>query len=118
MTDNRETSSVLNPNYDDKGLITAVVTDAISGEVLMLAHMNAEALGATQSTGLATFWSRSRARLWQKGEESGNVLRVIEMRIDCDQDAVWIKAKAAGPACHTGEASCFYRRVEGGRLVR
>jgi phosphoribosyl-AMP cyclohydrolase len=117
MTDNRETSSVLDPNYDANGLITAVVTDATSGEVLMLAHMNAEALAATQASGLATFWSRSRARLWQKGEESGNVLRVVEMRVDCDQDAIWIKAEAAGPACHTGEMSCFYRRVEGDGLT-
>jgi phosphoribosyl-AMP cyclohydrolase len=118
MTQKRETSDTLNPNYDANGLITAVVTDATSGEVLMLAHMNADALAATQASGLATFWSRSRARLWQKGEESGNVLRVVEMRVDCDQDAIWIKASAEGPACHTGERSCFYRRVEGSRLIR
>jgi phosphoribosyl-AMP cyclohydrolase len=117
MIENRETGRVLDPKFDANGLITAVVTDAKSGEVLMVAHMNVEALAATQQSGLATFWSRSRARLWQKGEESGNVLRVVEMRIDCDQDAVWLQVDAAGPACHTGETSCFYRRVSGVDLV-
>ena len=118
MTNERETGSALDPKYDANGLITAVVTDAVSGDVLMVAHMNADALAATMASGEATFWSRSRARLWKKGETSGNVLRVIEMRIDCDQDALWIKALPAGPACHTGEASCFYRRIESGALVR
>ena len=80
--------------------------------------MNAEALAATQSSGEATFWSRSRGRLWKKGETSGNVLRVVEMRIDCDQDALWIIADPAGPACHTGATSCFYRRIDGDRLIR
>ncbi len=84
----------------------------------MLAHMNAEALAATLNTGRATFWSRSRQKFWMKGEESGNILSVVEARIDCDQDAVWLKCLPAGPACHTGEASCFYRRIEGGMLVR
>jgi phosphoribosyl-AMP cyclohydrolase len=107
----RETGSRLDPKWDANGLITGVVTDAASGELLMVAHLNAEALALTQSTGEAHFWSRSRARLWRKGEESGNVLRVLEMRIDCDQDALWIKVKPAGPACHTGAPSCFYRRV-------
>ncbi|MFM2099923.1 MAG: hypothetical protein RLZZ366_1462 [Pseudomonadota bacterium] len=111
MTDNRETGSALDPKFDASGLITAVVTDATSGNVLMVAHMNAEALAATRASGLATFWSRSRSRLWQKGEESGNVLRIVEMRIDCDQDALWLRVDPAGPACHTGEASCFYRQV-------
>ncbi len=118
MTNNRETGNLLDPKFDANGLITAVVTDASSGDVLMVAHMNAEALAATQASGLATFWSRSRARLWQKGEESGNVLRVVEMRVDCDQDALWLRVNAAGPACHTGEASCFYRRVAGEKLIR
>jgi phosphoribosyl-AMP cyclohydrolase len=117
MADPRETELVLDPKYDAAGLITAVVT-ARDGGVLMVAHMNADALAATQASGEATFWSRSRARLWKKGETSGNVLRVVEMRIDCDQDAVWIIADAAGPACHTGAPSCFYRRIEGDRLVR
>ena len=84
----------------------------------MLAHMNAEALAATVATGEAHFWSRSRGKLWKKGETSGHILRVVDIRIDCDQDAVWLIVDAAGPACHTGEHSCFYRRVEGGRLER
>lgn len=118
MTDDRDTSLALNPKYDAAGLITAVATDAATGELLMLAHMNAEALEATLATGEAHFWSRSRGRLWKKGESSGHVLRVIEARIDCDQDALWLKVEPAGPACHTGERSCFFRRIEGGRLVR
>lgn len=117
MTPNRETSSRLDPKYDANGFITAVVTHATSGDVLMVAHMNADALAATIECGEAVFWSRSRAQLWKKGETSGNTLRVVEMRIDCDQDALWIKANPAGPACHTGEASCFYRRVEGQALA-
>jgi phosphoribosyl-AMP cyclohydrolase len=117
MPDPRETDLVLDPRYDAAGLVTAVVTDR-AGAPLMVAHMNAEALAATQASGLATFWSRSRARLWTKGETSGNVLRVVEMRIDCDQDAIWIVADAAGPACHTGAISCFYRRIDGDRLSR
>lgn len=111
MSDARDTGLELNPRYDAAGLITAVVTDAGSGEVLMVAHMNAEALAATRASGEATFFSRSRGRLWRKGESSGNVLRVVELRIDCDQDAVWIIAEPAGPACHTGARSCFYRRI-------
>jgi phosphoribosyl-AMP cyclohydrolase len=118
MTDARETGTTLDPKYDENGLITAVCTDAESGEVLMLAHMNAEALALTQETGKAHFWSRSRKRLWMKGETSGHVLAVVEIRIDCDQDAVWLKCKPAGPACHTGETSCFYRRIADGALVR
>ncbi|MGL4314148.1 MAG: phosphoribosyl-AMP cyclohydrolase [Sphingomonas sp.] len=109
----RDSSLVLDPAYDAAGLITAVVTDHASGEVLMVAHMNADALAATRATGEATFWSRSRGRLWKKGETSGNVLRVVELRIDCDQDALWIIAEPAGPACHTGARSCFFRRIEG-----
>ena len=118
MTQNRETGSALDPKYDANGLITAVVTNATTGDVLMVAHMNADALAATIAGGEAVFWSRSRGQLWKKGETSGHVLRVTEMRIDCDQDALWIKAVPAGPACHTGEASCFYRRVDGGALVK
>ena len=117
MADPRETDLVLNPKYDAAGLVTAVVTDR-AGALLMVAHMNADALAATQATNEATFWSRSRARLWKKGESSGNVLRVVEMRVDCDQDALWIIADPAGPACHTGATSCFYRRVDGDRLQR
>jgi phosphoribosyl-AMP cyclohydrolase len=113
-----ESSTVLEPAFDSAGLVTAVCTDAVSGDVLMVAHMNAAALMATQETGRATFWSRSRKQLWTKGETSGHYLNVIEMRIDCDQDALWLKCRADGPACHTNTASCFYRRVEGSRLVR
>lgn len=111
MTDLRETGLTLDPKYDSSGLVTAVVTDAGSGEVLMVAHMNADALAATRATGNATFWSRSRQRLWMKGESSGHVLRVVELRMDCDQDAIWLIAEPAGPACHTGARSCFYRRI-------
>lgn len=117
MTDPRETGTDLTPKYDAAGLITAVATDSATGELLMVAHMTAEALAATLDSGEATFWSRSRGRLWKKGETSGHVLRVVEVRIDCDQDAVWLRVEPAGPACHTGARSCFYRRVEGGRLV-
>ena len=116
MADDRETTGKFNPRYDPAGLVTAVATDR-SGTLLMVAHMNAEALAATQRTGEAHFWSRSRERLWRKGETSGNVLTVVEMRIDCDQDAVWLICDPAGPACHTGVASCFYRRIDGDRLL-
>ena len=116
MADPRETSTTLDPKWDAAGLITAVATDR-AGALLMVAHMNADALAATQSSGEAHFWSRSRQRLWKKGETSGNVLRVVEMRIDCDQDALWLICEPAGPACHTGAVSCFYRRVDGDRLA-
>lgn len=118
MEHDRETGVTLDPRYDAAGLVTAVATDAATGELLMLAHMNAEALAATIETGEAHFWSRSRGRLWRKGETSGHVLTVREIRIDCDQDALWLIVNPAGPACHTGERSCFYRRIEGGALVR
>lgn len=118
MENDREAGLVLDPKYDAAGLVTAIVTDHASGELLMVAHMNEQALERTMATGEAHFWSRSRKALWRKGETSGNTLRVEEMRIDCDQDALWLRVQAAGPACHTGERSCFYRRVEGGALVR
>jgi phosphoribosyl-AMP cyclohydrolase len=114
----RETGTALAPKWDAAGLVTAVASDAATGELLMVAHMNAEALERTMATGEAHFWSRSRQRLWKKGESSGHVLRVIDARIDCDQDAVWLRVTPAGPACHTGARSCFYRRIEGGTLVR
>ncbi|PAX08483.1 phosphoribosyl-AMP cyclohydrolase [Sphingomonas lenta] len=117
MPDLRETGLDLHPKYDGNGLITAVATDAATGELLMVAHMNADALRLTRDTGEAHFWSRSRAKLWRKGETSGHVLRVREMRVDCDQDALWLLVEPAGPACHTGARSCFYRRVEGDGLV-
>jgi phosphoribosyl-AMP cyclohydrolase len=100
------------PKFDAAGLITCVVTAADSGEVLMVAHMNAQALTKTLETGEAWFYSRSRQVLWKKGETSGHVQRVVEMRVDCDQDVLLIKVEQAGPgACHTGRRSCFYRAV-------
>lgn len=111
MTDERETGLILDPKYDVNGLVTAVVTDASDGAVLMVGHMNAEALAKSRETGTAVFFSRSRQRLWKKGESSGHFLNIVEMRVDCDQDAVWIVAQPQGPTCHTGERSCFYRRV-------
>ena len=113
----RDTTLRFDPNYDAAGLVTAIVTTR-DGALLMVAHMNAEAIAATQASGEATFWSRSRGRLWKKGETSGNVMRVVEMRVDCDQDALWLIVDPAGPACHTGATSCFFRRVEGDTLVR
>jgi phosphoribosyl-AMP cyclohydrolase len=113
----RDTTLRFDPNYDAAGLVTAIVTTR-DGALLMVAHMNAEAIAATQASGEATFWSRSRGRLWKKGETSGNVMRVVEMRVDCDQDALWLIVDPAGPACHTGADSCFFRRVEGDTLVR
>ena len=105
-----EESRTLTPKFDADGLVTCVATDARSGEVLMVAHMNAAALARTIETGEAWYFSRSRQALWRKGETSGHVQRVVEMRIDCDQDAVWIKVEqAGGAACHTGRHSCFYR---------
>lgn len=111
MTDEREKRMVLDPKFDANGLLTAVVTDVADGAVLMVGHMNAEALAKSRETGTAIFFSRSRQRLWQKGESSGHFLNIVEMRIDCDQDAVWIIARPEGPTCHTGERSCFYRRI-------
>jgi len=101
------------PRFDADGLITAIVTDAGSGEVLMVAHMNEEALARTVATGSAWFWSRSRRKLWRKGEESGNTLAVCEMRVDCDQDVILLQVEMAGDAvaCHQGFRSCFYRTV-------
>lgn len=116
MADFRETGLDYDPKYDAAGLITAVATHFATGEVLMLAHMNADALAATLDTGEAHFWSRSREKLWKKGETSGHILRIRDIRIDCDQDAVWLICDPAGPACHTGARSCFYRRVTKGGL--
>jgi phosphoribosyl-AMP cyclohydrolase len=101
------------PKFDASGLITCVVTDAGSGALLMVAHMNAEALERTVSTGDAWFYSRSRQALWKKGATSGHVLHVAEIRVDCDQDVLWLRVRQAAPgACHTGRPSCFYRAVE------
>jgi phosphoribosyl-AMP cyclohydrolase len=110
-----EEGSVLTPRFDADGLVTAVATDASSGDVLMVAHMNAEALAKTIATGEAWYFSRSRGALWKKGETSGHTQRVVEMRIDCDQDAVWIKVEQVAGACHTGRRSCFYRAVSLGK---
>jgi phosphoribosyl-AMP cyclohydrolase len=111
MTDERESGLTLNPQYDANGLVTVVITDESDGAVLMVGHMNAEALAKSMETRTAVFFSRSRQRLWQKGESSGNVLHIVDIRIDCDQDAIWIVARPEGPTCHTGKRSCFYRRV-------
>ena len=111
-----EEGRALSPKFDADGLVTCVATDAESGDVLMVAHMNAQALAKTIETGEAWYFSRARQALWRKGESSGHVQRVTEMRIDCDQDAVWIKVEQTGPgACHTGRRSCFYRAVPLGR---
>ena len=110
----REEGLAFEPKFDASGLVTCVATDAVSGEVLMVAHMNDEALRKTVATGEAWYYSRSRNALWRKGETSGQTQRVVEMRTDCDQDAVWIRVEQFGAACHTGRKSCFYRRVEGG----
>lgn len=108
-----EEGSDFTPNYDANGLITAIVTDNVTGELLMVAHMNALALQLTLDTGMAHFWSRSRKTIWKKGESSGNTLAVQEIRVDCDQDAIWLKVKVqgVGATCHTGRTTCFYRRV-------
>jgi phosphoribosyl-AMP cyclohydrolase len=107
-----EEGRAFSPKFDADGLVTCIATDARSGDVLMVAHMNAEALQKTIATGEAWYFSRSRRALWKKGETSGHVQRVREMRVDCDQDAIWIKVEQEGPgACHTGRRSCFYRSV-------
>lgn len=113
----RETGSTFLPRFDAQGLLTAIAIDAGSREVLMVAFMDAEALGKTRETGLAHFHSRSRGRLWLKGETSGHVLKVREIHVDCDQDALVLLVDPQGPACHTGARSCFYRRLEGEGLV-
>lgn len=112
-----EHGSVFRPAFDAEGLIPAIVTDAQSGDVLMFAWMNRESLAQSLETGVAHFWSRSRQALWKKGEESGNVLIIREMRTDCDQDVIWVHVSVGGDgvACHTGATSCFYRAVS---LVR
>lgn len=112
----REEGTVFNPRWNSDGLVTAVVTNAADGELLMVAHMNAQALRMTMESGIAHYWSRSRGQLWKKGETSGNVQHVQEMRVDCDQDAVWLKVSVAGdgPSCHTGRRTCFYRRIDTG----
>lgn len=112
MDQMRDTTDRFLPRFDAAGLVTAIVIDADSHVLLMVAHMNAEAIERTRATGQAHFWSRSRGQLWRKGETSGNGLTLAEMRVDCDQDALLLRVRPAGPACHTGRRSCFYRRVE------
>lgn len=113
--DDVEEGITLRPKFDAHGLVTCVATDARTGDVLMVAFMNDEALQRTIDSGEAWYYSRSRQRLWKKGESSGHVQRVLEMRVDCDQDAVWIKVdQTGGAACHTGRHSCFYRRIDRG----
>ncbi|MGY3616167.1 phosphoribosyl-AMP cyclohydrolase [Bradyrhizobium sp. USDA 10063] len=107
----REEGLAFQPKFDASGLVTCVATDVANGDVLMVAHMNDEALRKTIATGEAWYFSRSRNALWRKGESSGQTQRVIEMRMDCDQDAVWIRVEQVGAACHTGRRSCFYRAV-------
>ena len=112
-----ETGTALSPKFDADGLIVAIAIDADKGDVLMVAHMNAEALARTIATRQGWFWSRSRKKLWRKGEESGNTLSVTDLRVDCDQDAILLKVRIAGDgvACHTGHRSCFYRSVPAGK---
>lgn len=119
-----EEGNTLAPRFDANGLVTCVTTDAETGELLMVAHMNADALARSIETGEAWYWSRSRGELWHKGATSGQIQTIVEMRVDCDQDALWLKVKVAGDGgcCHTGRRSCFYRvkplREEAGAPLR
>lgn len=116
-----EEGTQLAPRYDAQGLVTAVVTDAVSGALLMVAHMNAEALERTLSSGEAHYWSRSRQAIWHKGATSGEIQRLVELRVDCDQDALWLKVQQqGGGCCHVGYPSCFYRVIQaeaGGHIL-
>jgi phosphoribosyl-AMP cyclohydrolase len=107
----REQGTELMPKFDSNGLLTAVAVDHGTNALLMLAHMNREALDRTLETGFAHFFSRSRGKLWMKGETSGHVLKIVEIRVDCDQDALELRVEPAGPACHTLAPTCFYRRI-------
>lgn len=114
----RETGTAFMPKFDGQGLLTAIAVAADTHDILMVAFMDEEALNKTKETGLAHFHSRSRGRLWMKGETSGHVLKVLEIRVDCDQDALVLMCEPHGPACHTGATSCFYRRLDGEELRR
>jgi len=117
--ENLETAASLRAQFNADGLIPAIAQDVATGEVLMLAWMNADALDLTLRTGEATYWSRSRKALWKKGETSGHKQKVVEVRIDCDQDAILLRVDQTGPACHTNARTCFYRRVNtDGALTR
>lgn len=109
---NRETSARLDIKFDDKGLVPAIVQDAATGELLMMGWMNEAALKQTLETGKATFYSRSRQKMWVKGESSGHIQEVVDARVDCDQDVVLLKCKSHGPACHVGYHTCFYRSAD------
>lgn len=113
-TSSREETRALDPKFGADGLVTCVTIDASSGNVLMVAHMNDAALQATLATGIVHYWSRSRGALWRKGDTSGQIQTLVEMRVDCDQDAfvAYVTVGGDGGACHTGRRSCFYRRVE------
>lgn len=111
-----ETTLAFSPQFNADGLLPAITQDVRTGQVLMLGWMNATSLKLTQETGFVTYWSRSRGKLWKKGEESGHLQKVVEIRVDCDQDALLIRVEQTGAACHTGETSCFYRVVEGEAL--
>ncbi len=114
----REQGDAFLPKFDSQGLLIAIAVDSASRDILMVAYMDEEALAKTRETGLAHFHSRSRGKLWLKGETSGHFLRVQEMRVDCDQDALILLVKPEGPACHTGARSCFYRKLEGAGLEK
>lgn len=114
----RETGNVFMPKFDSNGLLTAVAVNADSGTVLMVAMMNQLAIDKTRETGIAHFHSRSRGKLWMKGESSGNILSVVRIMVDCDQDSLVLECIPAGPTCHTGARECFYRELVGDELVR
>ncbi len=118
LASDREQGEIFTPKFDAQGLLTAVAVSAGDGGVLMVAFMDREALDKTVETGLAHFHSRSRGRLWMKGETSGHVLRIEEILVDCDQDCLVLRVAAEGPACHTGAQSCFYRRLDQGGNLR
>ncbi len=117
-SEEREQGGAFMPRFDGAGLLTAIAVDSASKDILMVAFMDAEALAKTRASGLAHFHSRSRGKLWLKGETSGHFLRVEEIRVDSDQDALVMLCRPEGPACHTGASSCFYRKLEGDTLVR
>lgn len=119
MSQGNDESLAFTPRFGDDGLLGAIIQDARDNSVLMFAHMNADALAATQRTGFIHFWSRSRQKLWMKGETSGETFKVLEIRVDCDQDCLLIRVapQGKGNACHTGRRSCFYRGVNGSELT-
>ncbi|MEM7662642.1 MAG: phosphoribosyl-AMP cyclohydrolase [Pseudomonadota bacterium] len=114
----QDRTTELRPKFNAQGLIPAIAQDAETGEVLMMAWMNAQSLHKTIKTKRATYWSRSRKKLWVKGETSGHTQTVVDMLIDCDQDTVLLKVRQVGGACHTGRRSCFYRKIDGDRLLK